>query len=76
MTIEEMKARKRELGLTKYAKAGVREYWMVDPNWKQILVYHFENNHFSVYNFTDKVPLGISQGKCEVDFSIIKSLLL
>ena len=41
MTIQEMKQKKKEKGYT-YAQiedAGVREYWLVDPNQKAVLVY-------------------------------------
>lgn len=53
----------------KYRLAGVREYWIVDPVKKQILVHNFEKGNISsLYSFEDKVPVGIWDGKCEVDF--------
>ena len=40
------------LKLNKYRSAGVREYWMVDPDKKTVIAYHFENDDdLSVYTF-------------------------
>ena len=61
--------------LKKYQKAGVREYWIVLPAEKGILIYNFEKTgnmiDFNNYTFEDKVPVGIWQGRCEVDFKKI-----
>lgn len=52
--------------LTEYVKAGVREYWIVDPLKKTIMVYPLEKDGVPViYHFADKVPVGIYE-----DFSI------
>lgn len=62
------------LKLTKYKEAGVREYWMVDPKRKQIIVYDFEHEDLvSLYGFEDSVPVGIFSGDCRVDFAEISS---
>lgn len=64
------------LKLHKYADAGCREYWIVDQQWERIIVYMFDEDQvIRMYTFSDKVPVGISDGKCEVDFSIIKDRL-
>lgn len=56
----------------KYLNAGVKEYWIVDPAKKRICVYEFEKDDFPVmYTFDDKVPVGIFEGECEVDFAEI-----
>jgi len=56
--------------LNKYRNAGVREYWVVDPDKKNIVVYDLENNAgLTLYSFMDKIPVGIFEGKCEVDFA-------
>lgn len=56
----------------KYRLAGVREYWIVDPMKRQIFVHNFEKGNLSsLYTFEDKVPVGIWDGKCEVDFKEI-----
>ncbi|MCD7882729.1 MAG: Uma2 family endonuclease [Lachnospiraceae bacterium] len=47
----------RKLNL--YADAGVREYWIVDPAEKSVLVYLFEQSHFQTYTFQDKIPVGL-----------------
>lgn len=60
------------LKMGKYMDAGVREYWIVDPVKKRVLVYEFEKDFFPVlYTFAQKVPVGIFQGECEVDFAEI-----
>lgn len=45
--------------LFKYRTAGVREYWIVDPDKELILVYNFENNISGQYNFQETVKAGI-----------------
>ncbi len=52
----------RKLNL--YADAGVREYWIVDPRDRKILVYYLQNEHiedFTVkpYTFQDKIKVNI-----------------
>ncbi len=61
------------LKLGKYRKAGVREYWIVDPKQKQVLVYPNLPAVLEpkVYDFTQKIPVGIWEGRCEVDFAMI-----
>ncbi len=55
--------------LFKYKRAGVREYWIIDPDELSILVYEFEKSDFPVtYSFNDEVPVGKWNGKCLIDF--------
>ena len=64
--------RKKDLILKrrKYQEAGVREYWIVFPEEKKVWVYLFEKgDEPREYTFADKVPVGIWDGKCEVDFA-------
>ena len=42
-----------------YEKAGVREYWIVDPKEKTIMVYDFEQGTSREYAFSDQVKAGI-----------------
>lgn len=65
------------LKLNKYKAAGVREYWIVDPENKKVLVYRFEDkNLFMTYDFTDKVPVGISDGLCTINFNEVEQMML
>ena len=53
----------------KYEKAGVKEYWMIFPEEQKITVCWFEGEKKQMdYTFQDKVPVGIWNGKCEIDF--------
>lgn len=45
--------------LFKYRSAGVREYWIVDPDKNRILVYNFETENTGDYNFTESIQSGI-----------------
>lgn len=56
----------------KYRAAGVREYWMVDPLNHRVIVKDFEGGHDGIYTFDQKVPVRISRGRLEIDFSPIK----
>lgn len=60
------------LKLHKYSNAGVREYWIVDPDKKRVIVYNFELDDIpTIYTFEDQVPVGIFDGNCLVDFQEI-----
>lgn len=55
--------------LNKYLNAGVREYWMIDPNRKKVIVYNFETENYPViYGFDAKIPVGIWDNELEIDF--------
>lgn len=57
------------LKYSKYSKAGVREYWIIDPQSEKIVVYDFEHDALpTIYAITDKVPVKIWNGECVVDF--------
>ncbi|MCD7744779.1 MAG: Uma2 family endonuclease [Lachnospiraceae bacterium] len=65
-------SRDRGLKLAKYKLAGVREYWLIDPRRKRVLVYEFEKRDSAkIYGFADTVPVGIYDGACAVDFARI-----
>ena len=53
--------------LNLYAKAGVREYWIVDPRNEIVLVYYLEQKDLSVktYTFQDKINVNVYE-----DFTI------
>ena len=48
--------------LFKYRTAGVREYWLVDPDKNRILVYDFEKEDTGDYTFSETVRSGIFEG--------------
>ena len=56
-----------------YKKAGVREYWIIDPQFEKLLVYFFEKSDFpSIYTFESTVPVGIYGGELTIN---IKNLI-
>ena len=48
--------------LFKYRTAGVREYWIVDPDKQMTMVYGFEKDTVEQYDFGEEVPAGIYDG--------------
>lgn len=48
--------------LFKYRTAGVREYWVADPDRKIVTVYNFEHDTMEEYPFGEEVPAGIYEG--------------
>ncbi len=56
----------------KYAAAGVKEYWIIDLQKKNIIVnVYSEDDILHVYRITDDIPVAITNGKFHVDFSEI-----
>ena len=60
--------------LFKYRSAGVREYWIVDPEKNRILVYCFESEDTGDYTFGDSVKAGIYED-LHIHFQDIGKLL-
>lgn len=62
----------RYIKTRKYKDAGVREYWLVDPWKKNVLVYIFDakgnDDDIAIYGFDKQVPVGIYDGKLKIDF--------
>lgn len=48
--------------LLKYCTAGVRVYWVVDPDKDIVTVYDFEADTMTEYSFGEDVPVGIYEG--------------
>ena len=42
-----------------YQKHGVREYWIVNPSAKSVMVYDFEHGDSAGYSFDDQIPSAI-----------------
>ena len=62
--------------LRKYMNAGVKEYWIVDIKNEKVFVYVFDEDELPTqYSFDDTIPIGISGGKCSIDFRRIKARL-
>lgn len=48
--------------LFKYRTAGIREYWVVDPERELVTIYNFEKDSMEEYSFGKDVPVGIYEG--------------
>lgn len=57
--------------LFKYRSAGVREYWIVDPEKNRITVWNFETDDTDEFAFSDQVKAGIYTD-LTIDFSQIQ----
>ena len=58
----------------KYHNAGVREYWIADPMHETVTTFDFRQNDIimKMYTFEDKVPVGIYDNDCIIDFKEIR----
>ena len=69
---------RRHDGITKfnlYQRAGVREYWIVDPASKSVQVFVLEDGHYAAKDFGasgDKLKVNILEG-CAIDLSQVFS---
>lgn len=45
-----------------YQNAGIREYWVVDPEKQRVSAYHFEQETMEEYSFGEQAPVGIFEG--------------
>ena len=73
---KESRSRDMYLKNSKYKNAGVREYWIVDPDKELIIVYDYEHDDMvRLYSFDDRVPVSIWDGACEVNFKKIREEL-
>ena len=63
-------SRKRDyvIKTAKYSEAGVREYWIIDPEKERVLVYNFEGDSVPViYGIDERIPVGIFSGELTID---------
>ena len=68
------KHKDRSIKLDKYMAAGVREYWIVDPDKKHITVYTPSaewDYEIEMYTFEMQVPVAIFDNECVIDFKEI-----
>ena len=55
--------------LNVYAEAGVREYWIIDPSRKAVIVYNTEQNNIpEIHTFSDVIKVNVLED-FEIDFS-------
>jgi Uma2 family endonuclease len=56
----------------KYREAGVREYWIIDPDVKVVSAYTLKKGEYTAVNYgdTDNAPVKVLPG-CEIDLAAI-----
>ena len=66
------------LKLQKYLNAGVREYWIIDPDRKVLITYDFSNEAFLpvIHTLEEKVPVAISGGQLVIDLEPVAQSIL
>ena len=68
----------RHKKLAKYLNAGVREYWMIDPERKILLAYNFEEEEVvspMIRELNGKMPVAIYGGNIEIDLDLIAEMI-
>ena len=61
-----------QLKAWKYANAGVKIYWLIDPQARAVLVYDFEHDKMpAVYGFDSRIPIPVLSDDFEIDFAPI-----
>jgi len=54
--------------LNKYKEAGVKEYWMVDPDEKIVYIYDFSENSYLTKTFENSHSINVFEEPCIIDF--------
>lgn len=71
--------RKRDLSvkLAKYMEAGVREYWIIDPDRRTLIIHRFEDEDYLpiVHELCGSMPVAISQGELVIDLDEIRGII-
>ncbi|MCM1570027.1 MAG: Uma2 family endonuclease [Roseburia sp.] len=72
------KRRDAIIKLRKYQEAGVREYWMIDPDKLRLIIYRFEEDETPVciQNLEGRVDLGIFHGRLQIDLDMLREIVL
>lgn len=52
-----------------YQKYNVREYWIVNPSAKSVMVYDFEHGDSAGYSFDDQIPVTIYDANLKICMS-------
>lgn len=63
--------------LNKYFEAGVKEYWIIDPDKELLITYHFEKEQKTphVYPLEGGVPVAITGDELQIDLGMIAELI-
>jgi len=62
--------------LQKYTDAGVKEYWIIDPVRKALLVYHWKDDYLPhMYPLQGKVGLALYDDELQIDLDKIAALV-
>lgn len=71
--------RKKDMSvkLTKYMEAGVREYWIIDPDRRTLIIHRFEDEDYLpiVHELCGSMPVAISQGELVIDLDEIREII-
>ena len=60
----------------KYCEAGVREYWIIDPEMERVIIYDFETDAApAIYSMKDEVPVQIFAGELKICFPEDESIV-
>lgn len=63
--------------LEKYREAGVKEYWMIDPYKRKLIVYRFEEELYpTVCGLEGDAPVGIFGGNLLIDLNVINEMIV
>ncbi len=64
------------LKFRKYMKAGVKEYWVIDPEERIVTVYRFQDGPgFAFYDLFEKIPVRLYDGKLTICLEPIRDWL-
>ena len=57
-----------DIKLLKYMQAGVKEYWMIDPERNRVICYHFPEDGLmpTLANFSEDIPVRIFSGDLRI----------
>lgn len=67
--------RDREMKLKKYQQAGVREYWLLDPDREQLWVYVFSGGlEPQIYDLSETVKMDIYGGELQIDLKPVQEI--